>query len=470
MRLLTSLLTALAWPILASTQENMLPGRSTPAVDRLLHALEESYQAKDVARFVSLFADDFHQVDVNRRIDIRGIEAWRRQTENVNAAHREMARVHRGRVVQGNVILAEIEWSGVVRGAEFGTDSADRPYRFSGLGMMEVADGKIRRQVLYIDYATYGQQLASPQQPALPRAPGRMIDVGGRRMHINCTGRGKPIVVVDQGAGGWSAHWMHLHQRLARNTRICLYDRAGIGWSDPSQAPATAERAALDLARLLETAGEVGPFLLVGHSYGGYVNRVFHARRPQIVAGIVLVESGHEDQWTRLPPPLTQITRAAVPQLRAYAAALRRGDKVPTQPVDSAFKDPEQRRVLEAFARHPGQYEELANVIDAIDSSTAQVRRAGSLGRLPLVVITARKSFNAFRHLPIDVAASDSVWRLLQGELRRLSTCSRGVWSAKGDHNINVTDPDVVVEVIDAMGRALRAGSNGACPLESFGR
>lgn len=99
--------------------------------------------------------------------------------------------------------------------------------------------------------------------------------LGGRRMHINCIGDGGAIVVVDAGAGNFSAHWVHLHKRLAAGSRVCLYDRAGLG-CDPSGAPATAERAARDLARLLETTGEAGPFVLVGHSYGGYVARVFH--------------------------------------------------------------------------------------------------------------------------------------------------------------------------------------------------
>jgi pimeloyl-ACP methyl ester carboxylesterase len=457
----------MAWPFaVAAAQLTTLPAASSPAVDRLLTAIEDSYRAKDAERFTSLFTDDFSQVDVNRRIAINGIDAWRRQTESVNAAHREMARIHRGRIVHENLVIAEIEWSGTVRGAELASGALDRPYRFSGLGIMELAGGKIRRQVLFIDYASYREQfalLASQQGPG--PAPGRLIDVGGRQMHLHCLGGGGPTVIVDPGAGGWSVHWMHLHEPLARDSRVCLYDRAGLGWSEPAPGPATSERAARDLARLLEAAGERGPFVLVGHSYGGYVARVLRGIRPDLVAGIVMVESGHEDQWERLPPPLTEITKGAVPMLREFAAAIRRGDSVPTQPVDSIYRDARQRQLLEQFSRTPGPYEELAAVIEAMDSSTAQVRRAGALGDLPLVVVSARRSFDAFRHLPIDVAASNAAWNQLQSELGRLSSCSMHLWSESGDHNIQVTDPAIVVEGIRSIVQALSPAQRDRCGL-----
>jgi len=461
------MLGVMAWPFaVAAAQLTALPPTSAPAVDRLLTAIEDSYRAKDANRFVSLFTNDFSQVDVNRRITISGIDAWRRQTESVNAAHREMARLHLGRVVHGNLVISEIEWSGTVRGDEFASGTTDRPYRFSGLGVLELAGGKIRRQVLFIDYASLREQLAPLAAQGPVRAPGRQIDVGGRQMHLHCLGRGGPTVVVDQGAGAWSTHWMHLHEALARESRVCLYDRAGLGWSEPAPGPATSERAARDLARLLQAAGERAPFVIVGHSYGGYVARVLRGMRPDLVAGIVLVESGHEDQWTRIPPPLTEITKGAVPMLREFAAAIRRGDSVPTQPVDSGYTNAGQRRLLEQFSRTPGPYEELADVVAAIDSSTAQVRRAGPLGDLPLVVVSARRSFDAFRHLPIDVAASNAVWQQLQSELVRLSSCSRHLWSESGDHNIQVTDPAIVVNAVHSMVKALSRAQRSGCPLK----
>lgn len=469
MRSLGLLVLGAVWSSLASAQLTPLPRRSAPAVDRLLAAVEAAYRRKETDRFVSLFTDDFTQIDVNRRIEIRGTADWRSQTERVNSAHLEMSRVHHGRVVQGDLVLAEIEWSGTVRGAEFGPEANDRSYRFGGFGVLELSAGKIRRQVLFIDYATYRDQLVSPARTATERRdtapPGRLIDIGGRRMHLHCLGRGRPTVVVDQGAGAWSVHWMHLHDDLARKSRACLFDRAGLGWSDPAPGPATSAQAADDLARLLDAAGEPAPFVLVGHSYGGYNARVFRAKHPDRVSGIVLVESGHEDQWTRLPPPLTELTRGAVGGLRELAAALRQGKDVPVQPVDSAFRDPRQRRLLEAAYRTPLPYEELADVIEAMDSATAQTRRSGSLGDLPLVVITARRSFDAFRHLPISIEASNQVWYRLQGELAGLSTCALHLWSESGDHNLQLTDPAVVIAGLGAMVEALSRDNGRRCRL-----
>ncbi len=470
MRSLGLLVLGAVWSTPASAQLTPLPRKSAPAVDRLLSAVEDAYRRKDTDRFVSLFTDDFTQVDVNRRIEIRGTADWRRQTESVNSAHRAMSRVHYGRVVQGNLVLAEIEWSGTVRGAEFGPGANDRSYRFGGFGVLELSAGKISRQVLFIDYASYRDQLVSPARTGVERSdtapPGRLVDIGGRRMHLHCLGWGRPTVVVDQGAGVWSVHWMHLHRRLAQSSRTCLFDRAGLGWSDPAPGPATSARAADDLARLLEAAGEPAPFVLVGHSYGGYNARVFRARHPDRVSGIVLVESGHEDQWARLPPPLTELTQGAVAGLRELAAMLRQGNDVPVEPLDSAFQDPAQRRLLEAAYRTPRPYEELADVIEAMDSSTAQTRRSGSLGDLPLVVITARRSFAAFRHLPISVEVSNQVWYQLQSELAGLSTCALHLWSESGDHNLHLTDPGIVVAGIGAMVDALSREVRG-CPIRT---
>jgi hypothetical protein len=104
-------------------------------------------------------------------------------------------------------------------------------------------------------------------------------------------------------------------------------------------------------------------------------------------------------------------------------------------------------------------------VIEAMDSSAAETRRSGSLGDLPLVVISARRSFDAFRHLPISVEASNQVWYQLQGELAGLSSCTLHLWSETGDHNLHLTDPAIVLAGIGAMAEALSRTSSGGCRL-----
>lgn len=138
----------------------VLPPSSEPAIDRLLAELEQAYAAKDVEAFVSLFTEDFEQVDVNRRVRVRGREAWRRQTARVNAAHRYMERAHHGRArVADDWIVVEVTWTGTVRGAVLGEPGEDRAYDYDGVGLLRIEDGRIGRQILWADFRTLWEQL-----------------------------------------------------------------------------------------------------------------------------------------------------------------------------------------------------------------------------------------------------------------------------------------------------------------------
>ncbi|HCU49636.1 MAG TPA: hypothetical protein DGG94_07525, partial [Micromonosporaceae bacterium] len=137
-----------------------LPLRSTPEVDRLLERLESAYNAMDAEGFVNLFAEDAMQLDVNRRVHVKGRAAWLDWTRRINAAHTTMKRRHRGRAKARDWVVAEIEWSGTVRGAAIGA-ATDRSYRYTGLGLLLLQNGKIRQQILYGDYASLTEQLAA---------------------------------------------------------------------------------------------------------------------------------------------------------------------------------------------------------------------------------------------------------------------------------------------------------------------
>ncbi len=120
--------------------------------------------------------------------------------------------------------------------------------------------------------------------------PGQMVDVGGYRLHINCTGEGSPTVVIESGWGDMSASWGWVQPEVAKTTRICTYDRAGMGWSESSPQPRTAREFAKELHTLLAKANEPGPYVLVGHSLGGYTMRVYAHDYPGEVAGLVLID------------------------------------------------------------------------------------------------------------------------------------------------------------------------------------
>ncbi len=121
--------------------------------------------------------------------------------------------------------------------------------------------------------------------------PGQLVDVGGYRLHINCTGSGSPTVVIEAGLGDWSTTWAaHVQPEVAKTTRVCTYDRAGMGWSEAGPLPRDAAQSAKELHTLLQNANIPGPYVMVGHSLGGLVVRVFVHDYSSEVVGVVLIE------------------------------------------------------------------------------------------------------------------------------------------------------------------------------------
>jgi len=141
-----------------------------------------------------------------------------------------------------------------------------------------------------------GAALVQAQAIDLGSPPGRLIDIGGRRLHLNCTGQGLPTVVFENGGGAFSIDWALVQPAIARTTRACSYDRARHAWSDPSPTAEMPAAVVRDLHALLGAAGERPPYILVGHSMGGIYVRIYERRYPGEVAGMVLVDASHEDQ------------------------------------------------------------------------------------------------------------------------------------------------------------------------------
>src|SRR4029077_1689731 len=133
--------------------------------------------------------------------------------------------------------------------------------------------------------------------------PGRLVDVGGHKLHIWCTGSGEPTVVLENGLSGGSGivGWSVVQPEVAKFTRVCSYDRAGIGYSDPGPSPRTARRIASELAQLLDRSGIAGPVVLVGASIAGFNVRVFASDHPERAAGLVLVDASHEADAHEVP-------------------------------------------------------------------------------------------------------------------------------------------------------------------------
>jgi pimeloyl-ACP methyl ester carboxylesterase len=156
------------------------------------------------------------------------------------------------------------------------------------------------------------------------RPPGRLIDLGGYKLHLLCSGRGRPTIVLIPGAGDFSFDWSLVQSPLSHRHRVCSYDRGGEAWSDLGPKPRTRTQEAFDLKRLLAKGGESGPFVLVGHSMGGDVARLFRIEYPSAVAGIVFVDSAPPDSPIFINGklgPATSFTRGrAIPRPRRKVA------------------------------------------------------------------------------------------------------------------------------------------------------
>jgi pimeloyl-ACP methyl ester carboxylesterase len=233
--------------------------------------------------------------------------------------------------------------------------------------------------------ATYAN-LAGAGDRADVAAPGRLYEVGGHRLHLDCHGQGAPTVVMSNGLGGVSAAWARITGPLAAITRVCAYDRAGQGWSEEAADPRDGIESAQDLHQLLAAAGERGPFVLAGHSTGGTYAMTYADRYPEQVAGLVLLDSASPEQFTKMPAYPTQ-----------YATVLRRGlALMPTLsrlglgqvPVPSHLTAADAAKVA-AITSTPKYYRNQRDEVSVIPSVFAQAQALTTFGQRPLAVLTA---------------------------------------------------------------------------------
>ncbi len=152
--------------------------------------------------------------------------------------------------------------------------------------------------------------------------PGRLFDVGGYKMHIDCTGEGSPTVILESGLGDTYVSWRKVQPQIAKFVRVCAYDRAGIGYSDFSPQPRTSKVIAAELHALLHAAGIAPPYVLVGHSMGGYNVRLYASLYRNEVAGMVLVDASHPDQENRFPAELKNMEGSWQREAREEQCAL----------------------------------------------------------------------------------------------------------------------------------------------------
>jgi pimeloyl-ACP methyl ester carboxylesterase len=219
--------------------------------------------------------------------------------------------------------------------------------------------------------------------------PGKLFDAGGFRLHLNISGESHagPTVILEAGTGSFSANWHWVQQELGRTTRVVSYDRAGLGWSEPSRHPRDARTMAAELRRALSSAAIPGPFVLAGHSLGGLVVRAFADLYPAETAGLVLVDASHPDQWVRWPVPLANLILSSSQRMTGFLARFGLLRAVDLTAAISAGLPARQVAELRALSARPRVATTEANQIAAWEQSRQQLAAATPLGDLPLAVI-----------------------------------------------------------------------------------
>ena len=280
-------------------------------------------------------------------------------------------------------------------------------------------------------------------------ATGKLIPVGDGEIHLSCIGTGSPTVVISGGTGVLSLQWARIQRELAKNNRVCAWDRPGFAWSSPGSDPHTAGQSAEELYTALRGAREYGPYLLVGESYGGYVARLFQNDHTPAVAAMVLVESAHERQWDAIPEARALLL-AVRPKLKAVVWLSRLGFLRWNISDYGQDLPPDVRAALIAFQAHTATVKAALNEIDGVLESARQVSNARPLGLLPLVVVSAGHSFQKFlpNGDPAHLHQMNEKWMLLQNDLCHLSTNCVHLIQPEATHGIAREQPAFVVNAI----------------------
>lgn len=321
-----------------------------------------------------------------------------------------------------------------------------RARRLAGLVFKAVA---VIVAVAVLGAAAY-EQIGAWRDSRVLRQIGRSVDIGGRTLNIHCTGEGTPTVVFVSGRTGLGYTWTPTQRGVSAFTRSCWYDRADVGWSDPGPDPAWGDAAARDLHQLVNIAGLERPLVLVGHSFGGYIVRLYHHAHPGDVSGMVFSDTALEDAGTiqgmphreRPPIPRSVIRALSIVLGRLGMMRFLRPDPGPpprhwsSEEWDILARLSRQRKVLLADAKvGPGH------------ATDDLVRSAGGLEEMPLIVLTQGNQSSPSSASPGVLRG----WVDLQRRFAERSRRGRQVVVPESGHGMPIEAPDAIITAVREM-------------------
>lgn len=283
--------------------------------------------------------------------------------------------------------------------------------------------------------------------------PGQLIDVDGTKLHIHCQGSGSATVVMDAGLNDFSLFWTAVQPEIAQFSRVCVYDRAGLGWSEASSQPRTSQQMVHELHTLLQNADLAAPYLLVGHSFGGVNMRLFAQQYPAEVAGLVLVDSSHEEMFDRSPEAFETATTEAISQFGSLASMSQMGllalspESIPDHGLSG-----EALAQYRAILATTDYFKTAVAESESFAESLAQVRQADiDLGDLPVIVISHGVPDPFPGMSDAEAAAFEELWQAWQRDLLTLSANSKQIVAGESGHYIQLQQPDLVVTAVGEL-------------------
>ena len=280
--------------------------------------------------------------------------------------------------------------------------------------------------ILFLTFFTFATVNASDDEPFRP--PGRFVNIGFQTMYIDCVGNKSPTILIDVGIAGSSASWYKIAQTLSNNVRTCLYDRAGYGWSDPGRGERTTATIVHELNLLINKAEIPGPFVLVGHSFGGFTARYLAAKFPKNVVGLVLVDSSHPEQIYRL---------SALDKTKQKPLVTGRQNLAPGD-----FSEFERKWYFLNSSRK-ATFAQMGE-LKYFKESAYQVKHSGPIKNIPVAVLS-----RGIGQLPeLSGVSLENEWQDMQKDLLKLSRNSWHLIVTDSGHEIHREAPNHVIENI----------------------